>query len=110
MCSTPSTSFSASSSSNTFDDEYSDDCVCGRLLNNNTNNSPCKFCTAQISLFEELAQKKSDFLMAKRLEKQLRMDNLEDYNLRKRSNTTQSRTKKKIRKLDKGQQTLKKFT
>lgn len=59
-------------------------------------------------MLEKLTTQKNDFLMAKDLEKKLSMENYENYNLRKRSSPTQSvSAHKKIRKLTKGQQTLK---
>jgi len=55
-----------------------------------------------------LTQQKNDFLMAKELEKKFNMENVGDYNLRKRTtSSTESPRRKKIRKLPKGQQTLK---
>jgi len=52
-------------------------------------------------------QQQNDFLVAKDLEKKLRMNNFDDYNLRKRPSSTVSLTHKKKRKLSKGQLTLK---
>lgn len=85
-----------------------DACTCGRLLDINTNKSPCKFCTDQMTILDKLiTQHKSDYLMAKNLEDSFRKENFEEYNLRKRPNSTQSNQCKKVMKLSKGQLTLK---
>lgn len=54
-----------------------------------------------------MTQQKNDLLMAKDLEKKFRMENFNEYNLRKRSNSTEPVVRKKMRKLSKGQLTLK---
>lgn len=85
-------------------------CTCGRLQDNLNNDiSACRFCIVQMSLLNELFnQQRKDFLMAKELEKQLNMGNVNEYNLRKRSSSTYDKKQnKKSRKLLKGQQTLK---
>lgn len=89
-------------------DENLDTCTCGRLQNDfNSSIPPCKFCTAQITLLEDLLTKqKNDFLMAKELEKKLNPGNFDDYNLRKRPCSTLSSGHKKIKKISKGQRTL----
>lgn len=66
-----------------------DDCTCGCLFDHNRDKPPCQFCREQIILFEKLQQQKNDF------------------NSRKRSSPAQSGGRKKSKKLDKGQQTLK---
>ncbi|XP_026815842.1 E3 ubiquitin-protein ligase rnf168-like [Rhopalosiphum maidis] len=104
----PCTSSSTTDVSEIFEDENLDTCICGRLQDNLTTNNPCAFCTAQIALLNKLwTQQQNDFLMAKDLEKKLHMNNFEDYNLRKRSNSTVGLGHKKKRKLSKGQLTLK---
>lgn len=83
-------------------------CTCGRLQDNFTTNSPCRFCVVQIAVLNKLlTQQQNDFLVAKDLEKKLHMNNFEDYNLRKRPSSTVSLAHKKKRKLSKGQLTLK---
>lgn len=52
-------------------------------------------------------EQRNDFLMAKNLEEQFKMENFDNYNLRKRSSPTQPVLRRKTRKLSKGQQTLK---
>lgn len=85
-----------------------DTCTCGRLQDFNSINPPCQFCVAQMDMLERITtEQKNDFLVAKELEKQFKMENYDDYNLRKRSSSTQPISRKKIRKLSKGQQTLK---
>ncbi|XP_008188592.2 E3 ubiquitin-protein ligase rnf168 isoform X2 [Acyrthosiphon pisum] len=104
----PCTSSTTLDSSEIFEDGNEVMCTCGRLLDNFTTDSPCAFCVAQIAVLNELwTQQQNDFLVAKDLEKKLRMDNFEDYNLRKRPSLTVSLPQKKKRKLSKGQLTLK---
>lgn len=79
-----------------------ENCICVHLDSNaNSEFSRCKYC---ISLLE--IQQKKDFMMAKELENQFKMEDATEYNLRKRSNSIQYSQKKKIKKLSKGQQTL----
>ncbi|XP_050058414.1 E3 ubiquitin-protein ligase RNF168-like isoform X2 [Aphis gossypii] len=102
------TSSSTFNTSEIFENENLDTCTCGRLEDKLTRNSPCAFCIAQIELLNKLwSQQQNDFMIAKNLEKKLRMSNFEDYNLRKRSNSSVSLGHKKKRKLSKGQLTLK---
>ncbi|KAE9542977.1 hypothetical protein AGLY_002888 [Aphis glycines] len=104
----PCTSSSTKNTSEIFENENLDTCTCGRLEDKLTTNSPCAFCIAQIELLNKLwSQQQNDFLIAKDLEKKLGMSNFEDYNLRKRSNSSVSLGHKKKRKLSKGQLTLK---
>jgi len=99
----PSTSSTTLDSSEIFEDENEATCTCGRLQDNFTTNSPCTFCVAQIAVLNKLwTQQQNDFLVAKNLESKLRMDNFDDYNLRKRPGSTVSLAKKKKRKLFKG--------
>lgn len=89
-------------------DDIIDACTCGRLLDCNSEKPPCQFCTDQMVVLEKfITQHKSDYLMAKKLEDSFRRENFDDYNLRKRSNSSQSGERKKIMKLSKGQLTLK---
>lgn len=104
----PCTSSTTLDSSEIFEDENEATCTCGRLQDNFTTNSPCTFCVAQIAVLNKLwTQQQNDFLVAKNLESKLRMDNFDDYNLRKRPGSTVSLAQKKKRKLSKGQLTLK---
>lgn len=106
----PCTSSSTIDSSEIFEDEDEnvDTCTCGRLQDNLTTNSPCTFCIAQIAALNDLwTQQQNDFLVAKDLEKKLRLNNFEDYNLRKRPSSTINLAHKKKKKLSKGQLTLK---
>lgn len=85
-----------------------DTCTCGRLQDNLTTNGPCTFCIDQIAALNDLwTQQQNDFLVAKDLEKKLRLNNFEDYNLRKRPSSTINLAHKKKKKLSKGQLTLK---
>lgn len=83
-----------------------DDCTCGRLLEFNCDKPPCQFCTKQIILFDKLLQQKNDYCMAQELKSKMNLENIEDFNMRKRSSPTQHGGRKKLIKLDKGQQTL----
>lgn len=93
--------------SNIFDHDNIDTCTCGRLENNsNSKVLLCQFCNTQIELLNKLKIQQNDFIVAKKLEKELNKIDV-DYNLRKRSNSTRFiSSKKKIRKLSKGQLTL----
>lgn len=77
--------------------------------NFNNENPPCQFCSEQIKLLDTFStQIKNDYLIAKELQNKLNKDNFENYNLRKRSaSPSEPSTRKKIKKLSKGQQTLK---
>lgn len=92
-------------------------CTCGRLQDLDNQKPLCQFCVIQIELLEKIStQQKMDFLMAKDLEKELNVENIKNYNLRKRSSPLQKTKKrsistrsvfaKKIKKLSKGQLTL----
>lgn len=75
-------------------------CTCRQLLQDNLNRdvSPCQFC-----LFQMINQQKTDFIVAKKLEKQLNKDVDINYNLRKRSSSTHNtKTNKESRNLAKG--------
>lgn len=90
------------------DKENVETCTCGRLQDDfNSSIPPCNFCTAQITLLDSLlTNQRNDFIMAKELDKKLNSGNFEDYNLRKRTCSTPSSGRKKIRKLSKGQLTI----
>jgi len=107
----PSSSFNPSTSTDLTAVSANEDlecCSCGRLQDFDSQKPPCQFCTIQIESFEKIStQQKMDFLIAKDLEKKLNMENVKDYNLRKRSTSTTPVSAKKIRKLSKGQLTLK---
>lgn len=107
----PTTSSTVTNSSeilkeNATDIKLLDDCTCGRLLENNGDKPICQFCKDQVMLYDKLLQQKNDYFLAQDMENKINLENVVDFNPRKRSSPIQPSGHNKSIKLEKGQQTL----